>query len=119
MTRRDFPPGYRPQNFCRGCGRDFSSVENFDRHRTGTYDYDYSIDRPDGRRCRDDDELLAIGLRPMTEDEMRASSRQKSRAGSGVPFWFDPSEVERARRTTARTAARDASSAREAHGAAS
>ena len=47
---------------CRGCNVDFSSLAAFDKHRTGTFDYDYSPDREDGRRCRSYDEMEAKGM---------------------------------------------------------
>lgn len=56
-------------NFCRSCGRDFSSVANFDRHRVGKHEYTYSeglkFDPPveDGRRCLYVHELEMLGLR--------------------------------------------------------
>jgi hypothetical protein len=30
------PDGYRPLNYCRTCGLDFTSLDAFDRHLTGT-----------------------------------------------------------------------------------
>ena len=60
-------PGYpkrdRFKYLCRGCDTDFASLTAFDRHRTGTFDYDYEkgvlMDPPryDGRRCRSYDEM--------------------------------------------------------------
>ena len=53
---------------CRGCDTDFSSLTAFDRHRTGTFDYDYEkgilMDplREDGRRCRSYDEMEDKGM---------------------------------------------------------
>lgn len=54
-------------NLCRTCGLDFSSVEAFDLHRVGTYDYTFDqgllceTPRVDGRRCLGLDELTAAG----------------------------------------------------------
>lgn len=44
-------------NYCRSCNRDFGSLTAFDAHRVGKHEYDYSEERPDGRRCLDADEL--------------------------------------------------------------
>jgi hypothetical protein len=49
-------------NLCRTCGNDFGSVLAFDRHRTGSYEYRFSLEHPEGRRCRDESELLALGF---------------------------------------------------------
>lgn len=101
---RSYPVGYRPLAYCRDCGRDFTGDKLFDRHRVGAHDYTYSEglrrDPPveDGRRCLHADELRELGLRPMTDDEMGASRRDRHRAGYGVELWIDPAEVERARR---------------------
>jgi hypothetical protein len=32
-------------------------VGAFDRHRVGLHAYDFSLDRPDGRRCLSEDEM--------------------------------------------------------------
>ena len=54
-------------NLCRSCGKDFSGLEGFDRHRVGVHAYTYSeglkLDPPreDGRRCLTTDELLEDG----------------------------------------------------------
>lgn len=95
------PGGYRVSAFCRQCGRDFAADTYFDSHRVGVHAYRHveglSLDPPadDGRRCLDDDELEARGLRRMSEGEMLASSRHRHRAGFGVPLWFDPAAAER------------------------
>jgi hypothetical protein len=107
VTGRRFPDGYRPLAYCRDCGRDFAGDTLFDRHRVGAHGYTLAEglrhDPPveGGRRCLDDDELRDLGLRPMTDEEMRASRRDRRRAGLGVELWFDPAEAERARRTFA------------------
>jgi hypothetical protein len=104
VTGRRYPDGYRPLAYCRDCGRDFSGDSLFDRHRVGVHAYTLAEglqhDPPveDGRRCLDDDELREFGLRPMTDDEMRASRRDRHRAGYGVELWTNPAEAERIRR---------------------
>ena len=51
------------KNLCRSCVQDFASVSAFDRHRVGSHDYDFDFDlRPDGRRCLDEEEMLACGF---------------------------------------------------------
>ena len=56
------------RNGCRGCGRDFASVDAFDRHRVGSHLFTYSeglafdVPREDGRRCLDADEMLERGM---------------------------------------------------------
>ena len=56
------------RNGCRGCGRDFASVDAFDRHRLGSHRFTYSVGlsfdvpREDGRRCLDADEMLERGM---------------------------------------------------------
>ena len=50
-----------PLNGCTGCGQDFSSTLLFDRHRIGSYDYPWSPDHEDGRRCLDEEEMEANG----------------------------------------------------------
>lgn len=101
--RRDPPPGYRVSSYCTSCGRDFVGDSYFDQHRTGTHEYTYSEglnrDPPveDGRRCMDVEEMRASGLRPMGDEEMRASKRHSHRAGYGVELWGDPAEVARTR----------------------
>lgn len=42
------------RNQCSGCWRIFTSNSAFDKHRTGAYGVD--------RRCRTDDEMIAIGM---------------------------------------------------------
>lgn len=77
-----FKPEYR--NFCRSCGRDFSSVKNFDKHRIGKHEYDFDWrdeTKQDGRRCLNEDELREIGLVPNTKGR-----------------WHDPEDVESAAR---------------------
>lgn len=48
-------------NLCRACGLDFGSGSAFDAHRTGTHEYVFSPDRPEGRRCLAADELRDNG----------------------------------------------------------
>src|SRR5881392_505687 len=85
------PDGYDPSSYCASCGKDFAGDTYFDRHRTGTHD-------PDTRRCKSTIELIEDGMRPMTDDEMRASRRHSHRVGYGIEMWFDPASVERARK---------------------
>jgi len=97
------PAGYPPLSYCTTCGRDFSGDRMFDRHRVGVHAYTLSeglrMDPPreDGRRCLYPDEMLALGWRPFTDEELAASTRDRKRAGFGVELWFDPAERERAR----------------------
>lgn len=104
-THWDMPEGYVPSMYCVECGKDFSKEEYFDRHRTGVHEYTYSeglkFDPPreDGRRCLDDEELLAIGMRPMTEDEMNDMRRHRHRVGFGIEMWFDPKRLESTRKS--------------------
>jgi hypothetical protein len=44
-----------PKSVCGACGRTFSSVTAFDRHRAGTFE-------PLTRRCLTDEEIEARGL---------------------------------------------------------
>lgn len=94
----DFPKGYRPMAFCRSCGKDFAGDSLFDRHRTGDFEFNFSAEHSDGRRCMDDEEMIAAGLRPMTDKEIEASRVHNHRAGFGVQIWFDPSDAERVKK---------------------
>jgi hypothetical protein len=76
-----------PLNLCRACGNDFTSLELFDRHRVGVHNYDFSPERPDGRRCRSAGEMNAKGW---TVD---AGGR-----------WLDPARASRAQTKFARAA---------------
>jgi hypothetical protein len=55
-------------NLCARCRSDFASVTAFDKHRTGVHAFTFAegleMDPPriDGRRCLDEDEMLAAGL---------------------------------------------------------
>ena len=101
MSWHKFPEGYRPLNYCRECGKDFSAEYIFDSHRVGVHDYTYSeglrFNPPveDGRRCMTEEEMIESGLRPMTEDEMASTKKQKHRIRFNVEMWFDPAEKER------------------------
>jgi hypothetical protein len=46
---------------CSACGKDFGGVRAFDLHRVGKHAYSYSPERPDGRRCLSEQEMLARG----------------------------------------------------------
>jgi hypothetical protein len=48
-------------NLCRACNQDFSSVRVFDRHRAGSHELEWSLDRPDGRRCLSEGEMADLG----------------------------------------------------------
>jgi hypothetical protein len=83
-----------PLNLCRACGNDFTSVKLFDRHRVGVHAYDYSPERPDGRRCLSAEEMLENGWRqdargrwidPVRVADARARSDLQRRALYGVP----------------------------------
>ena len=87
------PDDYIPLNGCRSCGRDFTSTRYFDRHRVGVHDYLFSRDRPDGRRCMEEEEILDSGLRPLTPEEM-LEGRYASRSGFHVPLYSDPLSAE-------------------------
>lgn len=50
---RDYPGSDRAGGHCTGCHLSFRGNAGFDKHRTGSYD--------DGRRCRTEDELTALG----------------------------------------------------------
>jgi hypothetical protein len=76
----------RPLNGCGGCHADFTSLETFDRHRVGTYEYTLEqglkLDPPreDGRRC-------------LSPEEMQAKSWERNDKGR----WTDPARSDRAR----------------------
>ena len=73
-------------NLCVACGKDFASVEGFDRHRVGKHAYLFAEGlrmtplREDGRRCLDVDELRALGW-------------QLDKQGR----WYDPAKAARTR----------------------
>ena len=89
-------------NECSGCGRDFGSLSSFDRHRVGAYpqtgpaEYidrlraglvdpfeDWNSRNPNhGRRCKEEEELLAMGL---VEDSKGVWRRKGSQAARGRP----------------------------------
>jgi hypothetical protein len=100
LVRHDPPLGYPVCSYCCCCGRDFSCDRLFERHRVGRHVYTFPeglrLDPPrdDGRRCLDDDELRALGWRPMTDAELGATVRHRWRAGFGVSVWFDTSRGE-------------------------
>jgi len=64
--------------------------------------------REDGRRCLYPDEMLALGWRPFTEEELAASTRDRKRAGFGVELWFDPARMEAGKRLRRAAGAQDA-----------
>jgi hypothetical protein len=58
----DYPPD-QMRNFCRLCARDFSSVENFDKHQLGKDSpHRWSPERHDGFRCMGGEELKQAGF---------------------------------------------------------
>jgi hypothetical protein len=95
------PKEYVPLSFCTGCGYDFSGDNMFDKHRIGVHAYTYNeglkLDpiKEDGRRCMTRDEMLKKGWRPLTDEEMSSSHRDRPRVGFGIEMWFDPAERER------------------------
>jgi hypothetical protein len=50
-------------NLCRACGEDFDSIAAFDAHRVGKYEYVWTPEQEDGRRCLDTEELEQAGWR--------------------------------------------------------
>lgn len=62
MNKRIHATPAKPRSFCRDCGRDFGGDKAFDRHRVGQHEHRYSPEHPDGRRCRSEDEMIAIGM---------------------------------------------------------
>lgn len=74
-------------NLCCECGLDFSSVSAFDCHRIGKPAYSFAEglrmnpSREDGRRCRDNDEMVAAGLELDERGRWRIilSEREKER----------------------------------------
>ena len=79
MSSDDAKPK-RIANGCSACGRDFSSVTAFDLHRTGKHEHLFSPEHPDGRRCRDDEEMIDKGMR------LDASGRWRGPASESP--WF-------------------------------
>lgn len=76
-----FPAGYSPANYCRGCGRDFTGMSQFDAHRTGSH-------VEDTRRCK-------------TEAEMKTSGLEFKEDRHGVPLWGGvQTDADRARLAT-------------------
>lgn len=71
----------RPLNGCGACCADFTSTRLFDAHRVGKHAYEFSPDRPDGRRCLATSEMVENGWKQDEKDR-----------------WFDPVAVEAARR---------------------
>ena len=48
---------------CSGCRQDFASLTAFDAHRVGKHDVLFGAEHLNGRRCLDEDELVAKGFR--------------------------------------------------------
>jgi len=74
-------------NYCTACGNDFTSLRLFDAHRVGKHEFLASEQRPHGRRCLTQDEMLERGW---------------VRHDSGG--WIDPTRVEDARQRFAAAA---------------
>jgi hypothetical protein len=58
----------------------------FDRHRVGSFEYDWSLEREDGRRCLEVEEMEARGWRRNEQGR-----------------WVDPAEVARGMAALARS----------------
>ena len=52
------------RNQCAGCGKSFSAIGPFDKHRTGTFGVD--------RRCRTDAEMAEIGFEQDSRGDWRS-----------------------------------------------
>jgi hypothetical protein len=58
----------KKDNLCTGCYQNFASVNAFDRHRIGNHEYTFwegqrmHPPRDNGRRCRDIEEMQALGF---------------------------------------------------------
>jgi hypothetical protein len=73
-------------NLCTVCGQDFGSVGAFDAHRVGAYEYTFSADHPDGRRCLTAEEL--------TDGNWTRDGRGRwRRAGDGAPWRRSQNQV--------------------------
>lgn len=48
-------------NQCCACSQDFSSTENFDKHRVGSHQHKWSLEHPNGRRCLGVGEMQDLG----------------------------------------------------------
>jgi hypothetical protein len=88
------PDNYEPLNYCTTCGNDFTSIAYFDLHRIGKHEYDFSVDKPDGRRCMTEEEMLEAGL---TKVQIGDSSRYDKRLESGFSLWWDKEQAEKIR----------------------
>jgi len=79
-------------NLCRSCGRDFSSLSAFDRHRVGSHEQVWSLDALDGRRCMAVDEMvenrMELDPRGRWRVAMSDADRQRLRG------WLDSLPVE-------------------------
>lgn len=73
----------RISNLCSVCDIDFGSLSAFDMHRVGRHAYAHSPERPDGRRCLDEAEMSAKGMR------VDAHGRWRSPAAATSP-WSSP-----------------------------
>jgi hypothetical protein len=64
-------------NVCDNCGQDFASVTAYEKHRVGVHAYEASADRPDGRRCRTEPELIELGMTRDSRSRWRLPTRGK------------------------------------------
>jgi hypothetical protein len=71
-------------NLCTGCGQDFASVFAFDAHRVGTFAYDFSPERPEGRRCLAVAELVERGFAKDKRDRWQHPRHVRERARNTV-----------------------------------
>jgi hypothetical protein len=79
-------------NLCPTCRRNFAGVSDFDSHRVGAHDHVWSVDRPDGRRCRAIDEMLADGW-DNGDRGWRHPRRVRERAGKGSYSLQEPQKA--------------------------
>lgn len=83
-------------NLCRSCGKDFTSVEYFDRHRVGRHEYVFRATDPDthdGRRCLSEHELRTEFDDPIREKTIVMGWEQDTQGR-----WYDPARSSRASR---------------------
>jgi hypothetical protein len=68
---------------CASCNLDFTGVRDFDSNRVGRYEYAWSLDRQDGRRCLSVADLEGAGW---TQDRLSrwGHPRRRSKTPSAV-----------------------------------
>lgn len=74
---------------CSSCHKSFSSIANFDDHRTGDYD--------EGRRCYTEEELLALRVGKGTRPRFKAAEQKNGRVvwvswSDGESTWWGDDE---------------------------